>query len=369
MSKERKATKESDDQGALWLDAKARIVARISLAVCLSLLALWMARDFLAPLGWAIIIAVSTWPIYSRFVAKFSAGGHTFLPPALFTLIVGLLIFLPVGLALHRASQDGAAVAEALARYRETGVPVPGWLSDVPAVGSHVSQWWRINLSDAKAVHQWIGSGNAGNNTDAARVVGAEVLHRTFLFVFALIALFGLLRHGPWVANRVMDTADKILGGPGERLTFKMVEAIRGTVNGTVVVAVTEGALIGAAYVLADVPYPLLLMLLTMAFAMLPFGAWAVFTIASLLLIVQGGSPYAALGVFGFGAIVMLIGDTFLWPAIVGNIARLPFVIALIGIFGGLQSFGLIGLFLGPVIMAALMIVWREWLIGSGSRF
>jgi len=367
MSTERKPAKAKDDQGPLWLDAKARVAARIGLAICLSLLALWMARDFLAPLGWAIIIAVSTWPIYSRFAAKFSSGGRTFLAPAMFTLIVGLLIFLPVGLALHRASQDGAAVAEALARYRETGIPAPGWLGDVPGIGQHASQWWRVNLSDAKAVHQWIGSDGTRNNTDATRAVGVAVLHRTFLFVFALITLFGLLRHGPWMANRVMDTADKILGGPGERLTFKMVEAIRGTVNGTVVVAVTEGAVIGLAYVLAGVPYPLLLMLLTMAFAMLPFGAWAVFTTASLLLILQGGSAYAALGVFVFGAAVMLVGDTFLWPAMVGNGARLPFVVALIGIFGGLQTFGLIGLFLGPIIMAALMIVWREWLMGYGK--
>jgi predicted PurR-regulated permease PerM len=365
MSNERKAAKATDKQGPLWFDAKARVVARISLAVCLSLVALWIARDFLAPLGWAIVIAVTTWPVYSRFVARFPSGGQRFLVPALFTVVVGLLIFLPVGLALHRASQDGAAVAEALSRFRETGIPVPGWLGDVPAVGQHISEWWRVNLSDAKAAHQWIGSGSGANNTDAARAMGVEVLHRTFLFVFALLALFGLLRHGPWMASRVMDTADKILGAPGERLTFKMVDAIRGTVNGTVVVAVSEGAVIGIAYVLADVPYPLLLTLLTMAFAMLPFGAWAVFATASLLLVLQGGSPYAALGVFLFGAIVMLIGDTFLWPAMVGNAARLPFVIALIGIFGGLQSFGLIGLFLGPIIMAALMIVWREWLIGS----
>lgn len=366
MSNERNAAKTTDDLGPLWLDAKARIVARISLAVFLTILALWVARDFLAPLGWAIIIAVSAWPIYSRFSARFSVGGRKFLVPALFTAVVGLLIFLPVGLALHRASQDGAAVADALSRYRETGIPVPGWLTEIPVIGQHASNWWRTNLSDAKMVHQWIGSG-AANSTDAARAMGIEVLHRTFLFVFALSALFGLLRHGPWIVGRVMDTADKILGGPGERLTFKMVEAIRGTVNGTVVVAVIEGAVIGLAYVFADVPYPLLLTLLTMAFAMLPFGAWAVFATASLLLVVQGGSPYAALGVFLFGATIMLIGDTFLWPAMVGNAARLPFVIALIGIFGGLQSFGLIGLFVGPIVMAALMIVWREWLIGSTS--
>ena len=59
----------------------------------------------------------------------------------------------------------------------------------------------------------------------------------------------------------------------------------------------------------------------------------------------------------------MLVGDYFLWPTLVGGAARLPFLLALVGIFGGLQAFGLLGLFVGPVIMAALLVVWREWLV------
>jgi predicted PurR-regulated permease PerM len=144
-----------------------------------------------------------------------------------------------------------------------------------------------------------------------------------------------------------------------------MVEAIRGTVIGTMSVAGIEGALIGVAYFVTGVPNAILFTLLTMAFAMLPFGAWAIFSIASLLIVLQGGDVMAAAGVFGFGAFVMLIGDTFVWPSLVGSAARLPFLLALIGIFGGLQVFGLIGLFLGPVLMAALLTVWREWLIAK----
>jgi predicted PurR-regulated permease PerM len=130
-----------------------------------------------------------------------------------------------------------------------------------------------------------------------------------------------------------------------------------------VVVAVVEGTLIGVGYVLAGVPEPFLFALLTMAFAMLPLGAWVAFTAAALLLLAEGGSFLAAAGVFGFGAAVMIIGDSFIWPKLVGGAARLPFLLALIGIFGGLQAFGLIGLFAGPVIMAVLLTVWREWLI------
>jgi predicted PurR-regulated permease PerM len=142
-----------------------------------------------------------------------------------------------------------------------------------------------------------------------------------------------------------------------------MVDAVRGTVIGTVVVAVAEGLLIGAGYALAGVPSRALFTLLTIAFAMVPFGAWAAFTAGALALLVSNGSLWAALGVFGWGAAVMLSGDHFVWPAVVGNAARLPFLWAVVGVFGGLQVFGLIGLFLGPIIMALLVTIWREWLV------
>lgn len=99
----------------------------------------------------------------------------------------------------------------------------------------------------------------------------------------------------------------------------------------------------------------------TTAFAMLPFGAWAAFSAAALTLI-SNGNEAAAAGVFCWGAVIMLAGDHFVWPVLVGRSARLPFLLAFVGIFGGLAAFGLIGLFLGPVVMAALLTVWREWI-------
>jgi predicted PurR-regulated permease PerM len=104
---------------------------------------------------------------------------------------------------------------------------------------------------------------------------------------------------------------------------------------------------------------------LTTAFALLPFGAWLAFTTAAIVLVSGGGSGVAAAGVFLWGATVMLAGDHFVWPTLVGGSARLPFLLAFVGIFGGIAAFGLFGLFLGPVIMAAALTVWREWIYGA----
>lgn len=348
-------------------NAQARLAARIALAAGLVVLGLWMSLDFLAPLSWAVVIALTIWPAYRKFSARIGAKPSDVLAPLSFTLIVGLVLFLPVGLAVHQAALEGQSLLQSLAHVRQHGLPVPEWLPQLP-LGEHGARWWTANLSDPKNASDLLG-GNLDKEAQAAwtRTFGGQVLHRMFAFVLALISLFIILQNGAWIGNRVLDTADKLLGDPGERLASKMVETVRGTVNGTVVVAVAEGIIIGAAYVISGVPSPLLFALLTMAFAMIPLGAWVVFTSAAILLVAQGGSVFAATAVFFFGAFVMLIGDIFVWPNIVGNQARLPFLAALIGIFGGLQTFGLIGLFIGPMILGALCIMWREWLLRSPS--
>jgi len=136
---------------------------------------------------------------------------------------------------------------------------------------------------------------------------------------------------------------------------------VRGAVNGTVLVAIGEGSLIGIGYAVAGVPRPVLFTLATIAVAMLPFGAWLAFGTAASVLIVTGHIA-AGLILFGFGAAVMLIGDNIVQPALIGNSVRLPFLWVLVATFGGLETFGLVGLFVGPAVMAALFLVWKEWL-------
>jgi len=83
--------------------------------------------------------------------------------------------------------------------------------------------------------------------------------------------------------------------------------------------------------------------------------------VAAALMVLHGGTLLAATGLFGFGAAVLLIGDNLVLPVLIGGAAELPFLLVLIGIIGGIESFGVIGLFIGPVIMAILLTMWREW--------
>lgn len=353
---------EADNNQPLPLHPGARLAARVSLAIVLLAAALWTAADFLPALIWAVILAITIWPLYMR-VAERLPGGPSSLSALLTTFVVGLTLFLPLALAAYQVAQQNEALVSWATQARENGIKVPEWVSRLPLAADVVRAWWTENLATPGAASGWLQSLNTDKAADITKTLGGQLLHRAFMFVFALVALFVLLRNGREVAQRVMITADRIFGDPGEGLAGKMVEAIRGTVNGTIIVALAEGLLIGVGYVLAGVPSAIVFIILTIAFAMLPFGAWAAFTAAALTLAASGGPLWVAFAVFGWGAVVMVAGDHFVWPTLVGDAAKLPFLLAFVGIFGGLATFGLLGLFLGPVIMAALLTIWREWVV------
>ncbi len=350
------------ERTALPVDSRGRLVVRAAFAVLLALLALWIAWDFLTPLAWAAVIAITVWPVYARFTALLFKRPSRVVAPLAFTVFTGIVVLVPVMIVVQHVAQGSDCFVRWITELRDNGIPLPGWVAGLPVAGEYLGKWWEGNLANPATMLEWLQHLNLESVTAWTRALGGELLQRLLVFCLTLLALFFLFRDGAAIGRRVVGAADRLLGDPGEDLASKMVDAVRGTVNGTVVVAVAEGVLIGIAYVIAGVPSALLFAFLTMAFAMVPFGAWAAFTLAALTLLVQGASFWAAAAVFGWGAAVMLIGDNFIWPALVGGTARLPFLLALIGIFGGLQVFGLVGLFVGPVIMAAALIVWREWI-------
>jgi predicted PurR-regulated permease PerM len=349
----------SFEKAALPLDSRARAALRTAIAILVVLLAAWVARDFLMALIWAAVIAIAVWPIYVRFAT--SIGRSPVLAPLLFTFLIGLVLLVPIVWAVHQIAQGSDAFARSLNQLQESGIPAPVWLVQLPVAGAYLDSWWRSNLSNPEVLVEWLRGVNIENLTAWTSTLGGALLHRLLLFLMTLIALFLLLRDGAWLADHALATAGRLLGNPGERLVSKIADATRATVNGTVVAAIVKGAVIGVAYFLTGVPHPLLFAVLTMALAMVPFGAWVALIAAALILVLHGGSWLATAGLLGFGAATLLIGDNLIQPALIGGAARLPFLLVLIGILGGMQSFGFVGLFLGPVIMAAFLTVWRDW--------
>jgi predicted PurR-regulated permease PerM len=176
-----------------------------------------------------------------------------------------------------------------------------------------------------------------------------------------LLALFFVYQHGDNLGRQVLASSRKLFGEKGFRYTSHATAAVRATVNGMMLIGLGKGLLLGVAYAFAGLSNPAILGALTGVFAMIPFAAKLIFGACSLVLVAQGHLVEGG-GLFVYGMVFTLIADNYVRPALIGGAVKLPFIWTLLGIFGGMETFGLLGLFLGPTLLAVLMSIWRDWI-------
>jgi predicted PurR-regulated permease PerM len=196
------------------------------------------------------------------------------------------------------------------------------------------------------------------------RLLGVQLLRRLSTLVFTLLTLYFVYLNRDTLARDVPSVGRRLFGPTVEGLMTRAADAVRATVDGIVLVAVAEGAIMAGVYAIVGAPHPILFGAVTGVFAMIPFAAPVVFGAVALLLASQNAVG-AAIGVLVSGGVVLFVADHFVRPVIIGEGAKLPFLWVLLGILGGVESFGLVGIFLGPALMAALVAVWRNWLAES----
>jgi predicted PurR-regulated permease PerM len=331
-------------------------IVRNALFAAIVLLGVWMLWRFLPSLAWAAVLAIATWPLR---VALTRRGLRPTAVATLLTLAIAVVIVLPlIGLGLQ-AARESSVIVQAVRDIRQNGLGTPDWLEHLPFVGDSVSAWWRQYLAEPGAARTIFGRTETSGLIAFTRTLGIEVASRLTILVFTLLTLFFLYRDGPRLTEEAHRISDRLFGPPGGHLGRNAVAAVRGTVNGLVLVGLGEGVLLGIAYLAAGLPHAALLGLATGVLATVPFGAPLVFVVCALVLLVQSHTT-AAIALLVFGAVVVFIADHFIRPILIGSSTRLPFLWVLLGIFGGLETFGLIGLFLGPAIMSVLVEMWRE---------
>ncbi len=342
---------------------RAQHVAVAALAFGLLLLGLFTLWSFLSALAWAGIFAIALWPLYSRAVARFGAGRRNLLLPSVFTLAVALIFVVPLGLVGIQLAREAHGASRWMHDVQENGVEEPGFLHRLPFGQPQLDEWWQQNLTDPGSAKQLVQRTTRGNAVNVGRMVGAQVLRRLTLFVFTLLTLFFLFREGEAMTGQMRRAAARTFGPGGERVGRQIIASVHGTVDGLVLVGLGVGVLLGVVYAVAGVPHPTTFGALTAVAAIIPFGAPLIFSIAALLLVAKGAVA-GAVAVFCTGVVVTFAADHFVRPVLIGGATKLPFIWVLLGILGGVEVWGLVGLFIGPAIMAALILLWREWTSG-----
>ncbi|HEY8157360.1 MAG TPA: AI-2E family transporter [Methylobacter sp.] len=338
------------------MEAKTRLIG----GFILLLLGSWILHSFLALLVWAVVLAITTWPIYQRLLTSDEDHGKVTWGALLLTLMIGALILVPLGYGLSRLLDEAQSLGQILAEAQKVGIPPPAWLETIPMIGPSAKETWMKALGDPVAAREslhWLGTGSAITYT---KNFASQLLHRFFGFLLTLLVLFFVYQHGTRLSQYVLATNRKLFGETGVRYAIHATAAVRATVNGLVLVGLGEGLLLGMGYAFAGLSHPAMLGALTGIFAMIPFAAKLIFGACALVLVAEGHTA-AGSSLFVFGVVVILLADNYVRPRLIGGAVQLPFIWTLLGIFGGLENFGLLGLFLGPTLMAVLMSIWRDW--------
>jgi predicted PurR-regulated permease PerM len=339
--------------------AQQRITGVVIDLVMVSL-GFWVLSGFFGALAWAVVLTIATWPLYDRFSSLFKSERRRDLAPALFTILIALVFIVPFGVAVVEIWREAKSVLKLFGEAERAGFPVPDFLWHLPFFSQQITNWWQTNLTDPGSISELLGRADTGKFAAVTQQVGAIIARRLTYFSFTILTLFFLFREGLALGRRFRTLCNRLMGAPGEHLANLAVSAVRSTADGLVLVGLGEGALLGVAYFVFGAPHPALLGAFTGLLAMVPFGAPVVFSLASALLLIEGEIG-RAVGVFVAGWVVVAIADHGIRPVLIGGSTKLPFLLVLLGIFGGLETFGLVGLFLGPAIMAALVSLWREW--------
>lgn len=335
-----------------------QMAARIALALALATLAAWIGLAFIPAVLWAGVVAVAVDPLRRKMLAR--SPGHDTAVAGILTAAIALLVVVPLAFAVTRALLEARGIAAWYASIGTHGIPVPVWLSNLPWGSERAIAWWQSHLATPEGAAEQLHRINADTIIAHTKIVGHNVVHRAVIFGFSMTTLFFLIRDRDEVVEQLRVGANRAFGPAGERVGGQILASVRGTIDGLVLVGLAQGVIMAIAYAIAGVPHPILMGLLTGVGAMVPFGLLVVMIVALALLLLKGAIvAMVAVGAFGF--VLNFIADHFFRPQLIGGTTRLPFMWVLIGIIGGVETIGLLGLFVGPAVMAAFILVWRDF--------
>jgi Ca2+-transporting ATPase len=337
---------------------KRQLIPGILLA-CLLLLGFMVLREFLLTLTWALIIAYVAWPPY-RYLRK-KLKGNTTLSAALMTAIISAVILLTVFWMVAMLQEELTVAYQALRDGMGQGdYRLPDFISHIPWLGNLAQKWLERLTDDQAAVmaqfagwaQQWSG--------EFAKFLGGIGGYIMKLGVI-LVTVFFCFRDGDEAVKQLRHGLVRFLGKYQNVYLQAAGNTTRAVVYGLVLAALAQGGLAGIGYAVAGVKAPVLFGAVTALLAMVPMGAMLVWLPISIMLMLTG-QQWQGVGLLLWGVLAVSTVDNVIRPIVISGAGRIPFLVVLFGVLGGLSTFGPIGLFLGPVILAVLLSAWQAWL-------
>ncbi len=340
--------------GPIRLEKLVGVIVLALLAIgCLNVL-----LPFMAPVLWALILVLTTWPVFVR-IRGWLRGRRT-LAAAIMTLLLILTLLVPLLVLAGGLVDDVAVFIQRVREYVAEGVPpAPAWLAGLPLVGQHLANVWTGLVEGTISIGQYIPRviKPLGNGLVAA---GVGIGQGIFDLSMGLLVAFFMYRDGEAAGQAFRRLARRVGGERSTGLLQVAQGTMKGVVYGIVGTAFAQGLLTAIGLAITGVPAAIFLGVVAGFASMIPGGAGLVWIPATIWLFSQGDTVW---GVFllVWGAAIVGTADNILKPMFISRGSALPFILVLLGVVGGLIAFGVLGVFLGPTLLAVGYSLLGEW--------
>lgn len=320
---------------------------------------LWILRPFIGPLIWSAMVVVASWPAMRALQARL--GGRRWLATTIMTLLLVLLFVVPLTVAIATivGNADRIVVfAKNVAAFRLEAPPP--WLAALPLIGGWLAELWNEAVAaGADGLFERLAP-YAGNVTRwfVAEVGSVGFLLLQFLMTVGLAAV--MYANGETWADTMLRFGRRLGGGRGEHVVQLAGDATRGVALGVGITALIQSVLGGLTLAIAGVPFAGLLTAVMFMLCLAQLGPTLVLVPATIWLFWQGDTGW---GIFALVATI-IVGtiDNFIRPVLIRLGADLPLLLILAGVIGGLFAFGLVGIFVGPVVLAVAWTLLEAWI-------
>ncbi|TJZ66654.1 AI-2E family transporter [Chitiniphilus eburneus] len=326
--------------------------------VLLLALSYQILAPFIAALVWAGILVYATWTPFLWLSRKL--GDRRGLAAALLVLLFALLILVPLVVAGVELSLNLDEIVAWARSKLNGGLPdLPAWLLSLPWFGPKLAEFWgELNAGDPETMarlHEWI-KPLGGFLLVFGKAVGSGLL----LLVLSLFFSFFLYVSGHSFVKWLMAALRRIGGERAQALMKLAGGTVRGVVYGFIGTALVQGALAWFGYWLAGVPNAAAFGLVSCFLSLIPGGPSLLGLPVAAWLYMQGGTGWAIFLAIWMVAVVAS-ADNIVKPLVIGKESNLPFVLILIGVLGGALAWGMLGVFLGPTLLAVSFTLLRNW--------
>lgn len=322
-------------------------------------------RPFVSVILWSAILCFATWPACQWLVRRLH--GRRGLAASIMTLALVVLVALPVTLVGSSLASSVEHLLGVLRRLGTEGLPTPpAWLTGLPWAGEYIAEHWSdlaLNADRSAAILRKLLVLSQGWLIRNGLKVGQGIVQ----VCLSVVVAFFFYRDGHQVAQRVSEASKRVVGEYTQHLIEQVGSTVRGVVYGVLGTALGQGIMAAIGFTIVGLPAPLFWALLVAMLSFLPVGPPLIWTGATVWLAMQGSTGWAIfMGVWGLVGISGI--DNFLRPYLISRNAKLSFLSVMLGVLGGLLAFGLIGVFLGPTLLAVGMNITKEFARGGRTE-